>query len=76
MVHRPERLVDVLTYLRKYRVEAKRLRFVHTSIDKEPILVLVEGIRSGGTFLKVEKPLYIYNQNGDYTEDIKKIYNT
>jgi tRNA1Val (adenine37-N6)-methyltransferase len=75
MVHRPERLVDILSYMRIYKVEPKRIKFVHTNYDKEPNLVLIEGIRNGGTFLKIEKPLFIYKENGEYTDDIVNIYN-
>lgn len=75
MVHRPERLVDIFTIMRKYKVEPKRIRLVYPSIDKEPNIVLIEGIKGASKFLKVEEPLIIYNNDGEYTKDIKKIYN-
>lgn len=74
MVHRPERLVDVLSLMRKYKVEPKILRFVYSDKNKEPKLILVKGIKNAKPFLKVEKNLYIYDENGKYTEKILKIY--
>lgn len=74
MVHRPERLVDVLSLMRKYKVEPKILRFVYSDKNKEPKLILVKGIKNAKPFLKVEKNLYIYDENGKYTEEILKIY--
>ena len=74
MVHKAERLVDVLFYMRKYKLEPKRIRFIHPNENSAPNLILVEGVRSGRPFLKVEKPLYVYKDDGDYTDDIKEIY--
>ena len=75
MVHRPERLVDILTLLRKYRLEPKILRFVYANIEKEPKLVLIKGVKNAKPFMKVEKPLFVYNNSGNYTDEILKIYN-
>ena len=74
MVHRPSRLADIIYYMRKYNIEPKRMRFVHPSVKKAPNLVLIEGIRNGGNDLKIEAPLYVYNENGTYTDEINKIY--
>ena len=75
MVHRPERLVDILFLMRKYNMEPKRIRFVQPSINNVANLVLVEGLRAGKPFLKFEKTLFVYNENGKYTDEILKIYN-
>lgn len=75
MVHRPERLVDIMFYMRKYKIEPKRIRFVHPNINSVSNLVLIEGSRCGKTFLKFEKTLYVYKENGEYTEEILEIYN-
>lgn len=74
MVHRPDRLVDILELLRKYKLEPKKLRFVHPKFGKEPNLVLIKATKYANPFLKIEKPLYVYKENGEYTEDILKIY--
>lgn len=75
MVHRPERLVDILSLMRKYKIEPKILKFVSPNKNKEPNLILIKGIKNANSFLKIEKNLYVYKENGEYTEDILKIYN-
>ena len=74
IVHRPDRLADIIELMRKYRLEPKKIRFVYSTIDKEPTLVLIKGIKNAKPFLKVDKPLIIYNSNGEYTDEIYKIY--
>ena len=75
MVHRPERLVDILSILREYKIEPKELRFVCSNINKEPKLVLIKGVKNSKAFLKIDKNLYIYDEKGNYTKEILKIYN-
>lgn len=75
MVHRPERLVDILNLMRKYKIEPKILKMVYSDKNKEPKLLLIKGVKNANSFLKVEKNLYIYNDEGKYTDDILKIYN-
>ena len=75
MVHRPDRLVDILNIMRNYKIEPKILRFVYSNVNSEPKLILIKGIKNAKPFLKIEKNLYIYNENGEYTDEIKKIYN-
>ncbi len=75
MVHRPERLVDILSLMRKYKIEAKILKFVSPNRNKEPNLILIKGIKNANSFLRVEKNLYVYNEDGKYTNEILKIYN-
>lgn len=75
MVHRPERLVDILSLMRKYKIEPKILKFVSPNKNKEPNLILIKGIKNANSFLKVEKNLYVYNEDGKYTKEILKIYN-
>lgn len=75
MVHRPERLVDICYYMRKYKIEPKIIRFICSKQGQAPKLVLIKGIKNANPFLKLEKELYIYNQDGTYTDEINKIYN-
>ena len=74
MVHRPERLVDIFNIMRKHKIEPKRIRLVYPNIRKEPNIVLIEAIKGASRFLKVEKPLIIYDEDGNYTDEIKEIY--
>ena len=61
--------------LRKNKLEPKELRFVYSNKDLDATLVLVKAIKGGNKFVKVLKPLYIYNKDGTYTDEIKQIYN-
>ena len=75
MVHRPDRLVDILNDMRKYKIEPKILRFVFSNKNSEPKLILIKGIKNAKPFLKVENNLYIYDDEGNYTKEIEEIYN-
>jgi tRNA1(Val) A37 N6-methylase TrmN6 len=74
MVHRPGRLVDILTLMRKYRLEPKRVRFVHPRVGDEANMVLVEGIREGKPDLRMLPPVIVYGPEGGYTEELMGIY--
>ena len=74
MVHRPERLVDIMYLMRKNKIEPKELRFVYPKISDKPNLILIKGIKNAKQFLKVEKPLIIYNEEGIYTKEVLSIY--
>lgn len=74
MVHRPERLVDVMNCMRKNKIEPKTIRFVFSNVNKAPVLFLIKGIKNAKSFLEIMPNLYIYDNDGLYTEEIKKIY--
>ncbi len=76
MVHRPDRLVDIIYLLRKYKIEPKYIRFVQPKLTKKPNLILIEGVKSGKPDLKFYDPLIVYNEDGTYTDEIYKIYGT
>lgn len=75
MVNRPERIVDIFEYCRKYKLEPKKLQIVYSKIGGKPNLILVKAVKNANKYLKVEKPLYIYKENGEYTDEILEIYN-
>lgn len=75
MIHRPERLVDIIYNLRKYKLEPKVIRFVQPYVDKEPTMVLIKAVKNGNPFLRLEKPLIVYNDDRNYTDEIFEIYN-
>ena len=62
MIHKPFRLAEILTKMCQYRIEPKRLQFVHPYIDKEPTMVLIEGMRGGKSRVKVEPPIVLYKK--------------
>jgi tRNA1(Val) A37 N6-methylase TrmN6 len=74
MVHRPHRLVDILCALRKHRLEPKVLRFVHPYSSCKPNLVLIKAYKYGHPDLKIMDPLYIYDDNKNYTKELNNIY--
>ena len=73
-VHRPSRLVEIFEAMRKYRIEPKRMRLVYPYVNKEPNMVLIEGVRGGRPQLTVESPLIVYDAPGKYTDEILEIY--
>lgn len=75
MVHRAERLVDIMCLLRKYKLEPKNIRFVHSKSNEKPTLILVRAVKNAKEFLKIDKPLIIYREDGEYTDEILEIYN-
>lgn len=74
MVHRPERLVDILWTMREEKIEPKKIKFVYPNENKKTNLVLIKGVKNGNSFLEFEDNLYVYNKNGNYTDEILKIY--
>jgi len=74
MVHRPHRITDIICLLRQYKLEPKRIRFVHPYIDKEPNMVLIESTRHGKPMMKIEPPLIVYKDKNEYTDEIIEIY--
>ena len=74
MVHRPFRLAEIIMVLRKYRMEPKRMQLVYPYADHEANMVLIEARKDGNAFLKVEKPLIVYEKPGVYTQEIMKLY--
>src|SRR5699024_10554795 len=73
IVHRPERLVDLLTLFRKYRLEPKRLQFIYPKVGKDANMLLIEGVRDGNPGLRKLSPLHIYQADGSYTEEAREI---
>lgn len=74
LVHKPSRLVDIMCLMRKYDIEPKRIRFIHKKIGTEPSLVLADGAYKGGKELRVMPPVYLYNEDGSETDEVKRIY--
>ena len=74
MVYRTDRLVEVFETLRKYKLEPKRVRFVYSNINSESKLVMIKAVKNANPYVKIEKPLVIYNLDGSYTDEILNIY--
>ncbi|MFP3155649.1 tRNA1(Val) (adenine(37)-N6)-methyltransferase [Lachnospiraceae bacterium ZAX-1] len=74
MVHRPFRLAEIMCLMNQFGIEPKRMKLVHPFADKEPNMVLIEGLRGGKPRITVEKPLIVYKEPGIYTDEIYDIY--
>lgn len=74
MVHRPERLIEIIELMRKNNIEPKKLRYVYPKLDKEANMILIEGVKNGKCGLKVLPPLITHLEDGSYCEEIKKMF--
>lgn len=75
IVHKPERMPDIIQKLRENKIEPKELRVVYSNKNSEASLILIKAVKGGKKFLKIDRPLYIYNESGKYSDEIKQIYN-
>ncbi|NLY44415.1 MAG: tRNA1(Val) (adenine(37)-N6)-methyltransferase, partial [Tissierella sp.] len=74
LVHRPDRLVDIIYTMRQYKIEPKYIRFIQPKANKKPNLILLEGVKGGKSDLKFHDPLIVYDEDGNYLDEIYKIY--
>ncbi|MDD3392056.1 MAG: tRNA1(Val) (adenine(37)-N6)-methyltransferase [Bacilli bacterium] len=74
IVHRPNRLLDIIFEMKKNNIEPKRIQFIYPKIDSEANMILIEGIKNGNSGLIVEPPLYVHEEDGKYTKEILKIF--
>lgn len=74
MVHRPFRLAEILTKMVQVGIEPKRMKMIHPFIDKEPNMVLIEGLRGGNSRMTIDPPLVVYKEVGVYTDELLKEY--
>ena len=74
MVHRTDRLIEIISLFSKYGLEVKKLRFIYSKMNTESNMVLIEGRKNGKTGLKLLPPLYAHNEDGSYTEEVLKMF--
>ena len=74
LIHRPFRLAEIMGLMMKYHLEPKRMQLVYPFVDREPNLVLLEGVLGGKSRIQVEKPLIVYEKPGVYTQEVLDIY--
>ena len=74
MVHRPFRLPELLAKMSVAKLEPKRMRLVYPYVDKEPNMVLIEGLKGGNPRMEVEPPLIVYEKDGTYTQELRAMY--
>ncbi|MDD6212232.1 MAG: tRNA1(Val) (adenine(37)-N6)-methyltransferase [Clostridiales bacterium] len=74
MVHRPHRLAEMFAKMKEYHLEPKRMKMVHPFVNEEANMVLLEAVRGGNPWMKVQAPLVVYKEPGVYTDEIYDIY--
>lgn len=74
MVHRTDRLIEIISLFNKYGLEVKKLRFIYPKVNTESNLILIEGRKNGNTGLKVLPPLYVHTEDGNYREEVLKMF--
>ena len=74
MVHRTDRLIEIINLFQKYGMEVKKIRFIYPKINTESNMVLIEGRKNGKTGLKLLPPLYAHNEDGSYTEEVLRMF--
>lgn len=74
MIHKPFRLAEIIRIMKQYHLEPKKIRFVHPYVDKEPTMVLIQGIKGAKERVTIEAPLIVYKEKNQYTDEIYKIY--
>ena len=74
IVHRPERLVNIIEVMKQNNIEPKKMQFVYPKKNKEANILLIEGSKNGKPGLKILPPLYSHNEDGSYTEEIKNFF--
>jgi len=74
MIHRPFRLPEIFEALSAHKLEAKRMRLIQPFAGKEPNMVLIEARKNAKRRLTIEPPLIVRNDDGEYTAEIRQIY--
>ena len=74
MVHRTDRLIDIIQYLKKYDIEPKKIQLIYPKKGSESNIVLIEGKYKGNSGLKIMPPLIVHNNDGSYSDEVMKYF--
>ncbi len=74
IIYPTNRMIDLLSGMRKSGIEPKRIRSIHSTQGTEAKLVLVEGTKGGGSGVKISAPLIIYKDPENYTAEVEKMF--
>ena len=74
MVHRPDRMIEIINLMQKYDIEPKRIRFVYPKVGKESHIFLIEGMYKGNNGIKIEAPLYAHEDDGTYSKEVRIMF--
>ena len=75
MIHRTDRLIDIIMKMKENNIEPKRLQFIYPLKDSKSNLVLIEGAKNGNSGLILEKNIIVHNEDGSYTKEVMDIFN-
>ncbi|HHT37957.1 MAG TPA: tRNA1(Val) (adenine(37)-N6)-methyltransferase [Mollicutes bacterium] len=74
IVHRPDRMIEILNKMKEYNIEPKRIRFIYPNKDETCNIILIEGIKNGKEGIKIESPLFVHDRKGNYTREVRKMF--
>lgn len=74
MVHRPDRMIEIINCMQKYDIEPKRIRFVYPKYNKKSHIFLIEGMYKGNSGIKIETPLYAHEEDGSYSKEVRLMF--
>lgn len=74
IVHRPERLIEIINAMKKNNIEPKKVQFVYPNINKCANILLIEGVKNGNSGIEILPPIFAHNNDGTYTEQIKSFF--
>ena len=74
LVHRPERMVEIIKLLQEYGFEPKKIRFVYPKINKNANMILIEAAKNGKSGVKIESPLIVYDDNNQYCKEVNSMF--
>ncbi len=74
MVHRPDRLIEIINIMQKYDIEPKKIRFCYPKMGKEANILLIEGVKKGKVGLRMMPPLFLHNEDGSYVDEIRMMF--
>ena len=74
LVHRTERLIEIIELMKKHNIEPKRMRLIYPKVNTESNLVLIDGRKNGKDGLKILHPLYIHNEDNSYTKEVLEMF--
>ena len=74
IVHRPERLIEIIGAMKANNIEPKKIRFVYPKDSENANILLIEGTKNGKPGIKIESPIYVHNKDGSYTDEVMKYF--
>jgi len=74
LVHRTDRLIDIIVLMRQNNIEPKKIRFIYPKVGKESNLVLINGTKNGKQGLKILNPLIVHDEEGNYTKEVLEMF--